>query len=53
MQTEETSINSFVSSKIEVFEKLETSLRQCKGVEDLNDDEIMELCMLSNEPQQY
>ena len=32
-----------------MFEKIEESLRQCKEVEDLNDDEIMELCILSNE----
>ena len=49
MQTEEKSMNSFVSSKTEVFEKIGESLRQCKGVEDLNDDEIMELFILSNE----
>ena len=32
-----------------MFEKIEESRRQCKGVEDLNDDETMELCILSNE----
>ena len=49
MQTDEKSMNSFAPSKTEVFKKIEVSLRQCKGVEDLNDDEIVELCMLSNE----
>ena len=37
----------FASSETEVFEKIAESLRQCKEVEDLNDDEIMELCILS------
>ena len=41
-----TKINSFTSGKTEVFEKIEESL--CM-VEDLNDDEVTELCMLSNE----
>ena len=36
-----------------MFEKIEESLRQCKEVEDLNDDEIMELCILSNELNAY
>ena len=40
---------SFVQSKTEVFEKIEESLRPLCMVEDLNDDEIMELCILSNE----
>ena len=40
--------NSFVQSKTEVFEKIEESLRPLCKVEDLN-DEIMELCILSNE----
>ena len=40
-------MNSFVQSKTEVFEKIEESLRPM--VEDLNDDEVMELCILSNE----
>ena len=39
----------FVSSKAAVFEKIEEPLRHCKGVEDVNHDEIMELCILSNE----
>ena len=43
------SMNSFVQSKAEVFEKIEESLRPLCMVEDLNDDEIMELCILSNE----
>ena len=39
-------MNSFVQ---EVFEKVKESLRPLCMVEDLNDDEIMELCILSNE----
>ena len=43
-------MNSFVQSKTEEFEKIEESLRPlCMVEEDLNDDEIMELCILSNE----
>ena len=42
-------MDSFVQSKTEVFEKIEESLRPLCMVEDLNDDEITELCMLSNE----
>ena len=42
-------VNSFVQSKTEVFEKIEESLRPLCMVENLNDDEIMELCILSNE----
>ena len=42
-------INSFVQSKTEVFEKIEESLRPHCMVEDLNDDEIMELRILSDE----
>ena len=42
-------MNSFVQSKTEVFEKIEESLRPLCMVEDLNDDEVMELCILSNE----
>ena len=42
-------MNSFVPSKTEVFEKIEESLRPRCMVEDPNDDEIMELCILSNE----
>ena len=45
----EQSMNRFVQSKTEVFEKIEESLRPLCMVEDLNDDEVMELCMLSNE----
>ena len=41
--------NSFVQSKTEVLEKIEESLRPLCMVENLNDDEIMELCILSNE----
>ena len=40
---------SFVQSKTEVFEKIEESLRPLCMVEDLNDDEVIELCILSNE----
>ena len=32
-----------------MFEKIEESLRPLCMVEDLNDDEVMELCILSNE----
>ena len=42
-------VNSFVQSKTEVFEKMEESLRPLCMVEGLDDDEIMELCILSNE----
>ena len=42
-------MKSFVQSKTEVFEKIEESLRPLCMVEDLNDDEIMELCIFSNE----
>ena len=42
-------MNSFVQSKTDVFEKIEESLRPLYVVEDLNDDEVMELCILSNE----
>ena len=42
-------MNSFEQSKTEVFEKIEESLRPLCMVEHLNDDEIMELCILSNE----
>ena len=41
-------MNSFVQSKTEVFEEIEESLRPLCLVEDLNDDEIMELCTHSN-----
>ena len=42
-------MNSLVQSKTEVFEKIQESLRPLCMVEDLNDDEVMELCILSNE----
>ena len=42
-------MNSFVQSKTEVFEKIEESLRPLCMVEDLNDDEVIELCTHSNE----
>ena len=42
-------MNSFAQSKTEVFEKIEESLRPLCLVEDLTDDEILELCILSNE----
>ena len=49
LDAREQSINRFVQSKTEVFEKIEESLRPLCMVEDLNDDEVMELCILSNE----
>ena len=49
LDAREKSMNSFVQSKIEVFEKIEESLRSLCLVEDLNDDEVMELCTVSNE----
>ena len=49
LDAREQSMNSFVQSKTEVFEKIEESLRPLCTVEDLNDDEVMELCKLSNE----
>ena len=49
LDAREQSMNSFVQSKTEVFEKIEESLRPLCMVEDLNDDEVMELCILSNE----
>ena len=42
-------MKSFAQSKTEVFEKIEESLRPLCMVEGLNDDEVMELCILSNE----
>ena len=42
-------MNSLVQSKTEVFEKIEESLRPPGMVEDLDDDEIVELCTHSNE----
>ena len=48
LDTREQSMNSFVQSKTEVFE-IEESLRPLCMVEDRNDDEVMELCILSNE----
>ena len=42
-------MNSFAQSKTEMFEKIEESLRPHCVVEDLNGDEIMELCILSKE----
>ena len=41
-------VNSFGQSKMEVFEKIEESLGARCMVEDLNDDEIMEFCIISN-----
>ena len=49
LDAREQSMNSFVQSKTEVLEKIEESLRPLCMVEDLNDDEIMELCILSSE----
>ena len=42
-------MNSLASSKTDVFEKIVESLRPLCMVGDLNDDEVMELCILSNE----
>ena len=42
-------MNSFVQSKTEVFEKIEESLKPLCMVEDLNGDEVMELCIVTNE----
>ena len=42
-------MNRLVQSKTEVFEKIEESLRPPGMVEDLDDEEIVELCILSNE----
>ena len=42
-------MNSFVQSKTEVFEKIEELFRPLCIVEGLNDDEIMELCIISKE----
>ena len=41
-------MNSFASSRTEVFEKNEESLRENKGVDELKDDEVAEFCVLSN-----
>ena len=49
LDAREQSMNSLVQSKTEVFEKIEESLRPLCMIEDLNDDEIMELCKFSNE----
>ena len=49
LDAREQSMNSFVQSKTEVLEKIEESLRPLCMVEDLNDYEVMELCILSNE----
>ena len=42
-------MNSLISSKTDVSEKIEESLRPMCMIEDPNDDEIMKLCILSNE----
>ena len=42
-------MNSYVQSKTEAFEKIEESHGPLCMVEDLNDDEVMELCILSDE----
>ena len=49
LDAREQSMNSFVQSKAEEFEKIEESLKPLCMVEDLNDDEVLELCILSNE----
>ena len=41
------SMNIFASSRTEVIEKIEESLRHSKGVDDLKDDEVAELCVHS------
>ena len=43
------SMNRFVQSKTQVFEKIEESLRPLCMVEDPSDDEVVEFCILSNE----
>ena len=48
LDAREQSMNRFVQSKTEVFEKSHSDHSLCM-VEDLNDDEVMELCILSNE----
>ena len=53
LDAREQSKNRFVQSKTEVFEKIEESLRALCMVEDLNDDEVIELCILSNELNAY
>ena len=49
LDAREQSMNRFVQSKTEVFEKIEELLGPLCMVEDLNDDEVMELCVLSTE----
>ena len=49
LDAREQSMNSFVRSKTEAFEKIQESLRPLCIVEDLNDDEVMKLCIISNE----
>ena len=56
LDAREQSMNSLVQSKTEVLEEMEESIRPLCMVEDLNDDEVVELCILSNElnaSQQY
>ena len=48
LDAREQSMNSLVHSKTEVFEKIEESLIPLCVVQDLNDDEVMELCILLN-----
>ena len=49
LDAREQSMNNFVQSKTEVLEKIEEPLRPLCMVENLNDDEVMELCILSND----
>ena len=48
-KAEEQHLDADVDMKSLVFEKIEESLRPLCMVEDLNDDEVMELRILSNE----
>ena len=48
-KTEERSLGSLMSGKVDVFDRVEQSLRRCSGAEDLNYNELMELCIISNE----
>ena len=49
LDAREQSMNSFVQSKTVLLEKIEESIGPLCMVEDLNDDEVMELCILSTE----
>ena len=47
MQAEERHWRSLVPSTVEVFDRLEQSIKRCSETEDLNGDELVEWCMLS------